>query len=259
MTIGAFDTDSSALATRIRLQKSLSRFDLNEWIFARLQPDRGQRCLDLGCGRGEQTLPLAERVGAEGSVLAVDLSQESLHTVEALAAAKGLSTRVVTLRCNFADLGSTLADRKFDRILGSYSLYYSTDAEALFADIDAALADRGKLFFCGPARDNNMELRRIIATATGKPEAVTEPQRPAILMEELGPAICGRLFGHTELDHFENPISYTAADDLIAYWRSHNLFDPAAATAVEAAMRAWFEENREFVNTKRGIGVLAVK
>ncbi len=39
----------------------------------------GQVVCDLGCGNGFYTLPIAERVGPEGKVLAVDIQQEMLH------------------------------------------------------------------------------------------------------------------------------------------------------------------------------------
>lgn len=49
---------------------------------AGLQP--GQTALDLGCGPGFWTLPMAEIVGPQGQVIALDVSPEML---EALAAA----------------------------------------------------------------------------------------------------------------------------------------------------------------------------
>ncbi|MEC9330772.1 MAG: methyltransferase domain-containing protein, partial [Pseudomonadota bacterium] len=39
----------------------------------------GERVIEIGCGNGTTTLALAERVGAEGEVLAVDLSRPMLN------------------------------------------------------------------------------------------------------------------------------------------------------------------------------------
>jgi ubiquinone/menaquinone biosynthesis C-methylase UbiE len=44
----------------------------------RLSVSAGQRVLDLGCGPGLWTLPLADRVGPSGIVWALDVSQEML-------------------------------------------------------------------------------------------------------------------------------------------------------------------------------------
>jgi|SRR5882672_6826804 len=38
----------------------------------------GERALDVGCGCGQTTLELAQRVGASGSVLGIDISQPML-------------------------------------------------------------------------------------------------------------------------------------------------------------------------------------
>ena len=38
MKIGDFDTDSGALKNRIDLQEKLGSFDLNQWIFDKLNP-----------------------------------------------------------------------------------------------------------------------------------------------------------------------------------------------------------------------------
>jgi ubiquinone/menaquinone biosynthesis C-methylase UbiE len=48
------------------------------WFVQHLKIDAGQRVLDLGCGPGFWTLPLAERVGQTGTVWALDVSQELL-------------------------------------------------------------------------------------------------------------------------------------------------------------------------------------
>ncbi|MCL4504968.1 MAG: methyltransferase domain-containing protein [Chloroflexi bacterium] len=49
----------------------LSRFDIGA----------GQRVVDLGCGPGFWTLPLAEKVGAGGTVYALDVSQDMLNAL----------------------------------------------------------------------------------------------------------------------------------------------------------------------------------
>ena len=43
---------------------------------------KGQVVADLGCGSGYYTLPLADLVGPEGKVCAVDLGKKSVRTLE---------------------------------------------------------------------------------------------------------------------------------------------------------------------------------
>lgn len=45
-----------------------------------LEPKQGQRILDVGCGSGDPALSVASAAGADGQVLAIDLSAEMLET-----------------------------------------------------------------------------------------------------------------------------------------------------------------------------------
>lgn len=55
-----------------------------------LAPLPGERCLDLGCGRGAALLPLARAVGPTGHVLGGDLSPNMVAQCRSLVAAEGL-------------------------------------------------------------------------------------------------------------------------------------------------------------------------
>jgi ubiquinone/menaquinone biosynthesis C-methylase UbiE len=50
----------------------------------------GMRVMDVGCGPGRLTLPVARLVGAEGEVLALDLQERMLAIVEARAARENI-------------------------------------------------------------------------------------------------------------------------------------------------------------------------
>ena len=56
--IGQFDTDLSALITRVNSHKNFGSFDINKWIFSQLSIEKNNEILDLGCGFGNQTLEL---------------------------------------------------------------------------------------------------------------------------------------------------------------------------------------------------------
>jgi len=74
----------------------------------------GMHVLDAGCGPGRLTIPLAERVGERGSVLAVDLQEGMLSRLKARLEARCI-TNVRTLQ---AALGSgALPAGAFDRAL----------------------------------------------------------------------------------------------------------------------------------------------
>src|SRR5687767_6850148 len=58
--------------------------------------DTGARVLDLACGAGSQTLLAAQRVDAQGHVVASDISETMLHHAQENARAAGLAN-VTTL------------------------------------------------------------------------------------------------------------------------------------------------------------------
>ena len=60
-----------------------------ELALAALAAAAGERVLDLGCGCGDTSLVLAERVGPSGAVLGVDLSEPMLARARERAAAAG--------------------------------------------------------------------------------------------------------------------------------------------------------------------------
>jgi ubiquinone/menaquinone biosynthesis C-methylase UbiE len=70
-----------------------SSFDLidPEKLFPALHLKPGEAVLDLGCGEGRYTLPLAFRVGAEGKVYGADLWEEGLATLQEKARQAGLA------------------------------------------------------------------------------------------------------------------------------------------------------------------------
>jgi SAM-dependent methyltransferase len=231
-------TDSTALQTRIGLQEKLSSFDLNGWIFSHFPYQVGERWLDLGCGTGKQSVPLA-KAGCE--VTAVDASEESLAKVRAEAPA------VRTVLSDMDEFGASAAGH-YDKAIASYSLYYSNDYPRLLRSL-AKLTDA--LFFCGPAHTNNMEIRELIRDLTGKP---VEPTFASRFMEEIGPRLARAHFGEVETFTFENEVVFPSPDDLYAYWSNHGLFDPS----LEKEFWQLTERlSMPFINRKRGIGVRA--
>jgi SAM-dependent methyltransferase len=52
---------------------------LRRWERDQLRLREGQRLLDVGCGRGEAALALAEDLGDDGEVVGIDASAEMLH------------------------------------------------------------------------------------------------------------------------------------------------------------------------------------
>src|SRR5713226_7412493 len=115
MNPGQLSTNTTALKQRLLAHEKYGSNDLNAWIFDHLQLTKGLSMLDIGCGTGKQTLDIAQTIGETGSVLAIDLSQESLNTLAQAAKASGVAERIRLLQADIDDLGNHLAAQCFDQ------------------------------------------------------------------------------------------------------------------------------------------------
>jgi ubiquinone/menaquinone biosynthesis C-methylase UbiE len=107
---------------------------------------KGQNAADLGCGPGFYTLPLAECVGMEGKVYAVDSDEKAIRTVQRKAKKAGLGN-IETHLASAADL-SFIPDNSIEFILACGLLCSMTppDHQACLSEIKRILKLGGKAY-----------------------------------------------------------------------------------------------------------------
>jgi SAM-dependent methyltransferase len=127
-------------ALRIFGQAALDRADVK----------RGERVLDIGCGCGDTTLALAERVGSDGSVLGVDVSAPMLDRARERTAAQP------SIQLAEADASRANLPREFDLIFSRFGVMFFDDVTAAFSHLRSALRADGRLaFVCWRAFEDN--------------------------------------------------------------------------------------------------------
>lgn len=90
----------------------------SQLVVARVGAQPGERVADLCAGHGTKTLALAEDVGPEGRVVAVDLYEEKLERLDAERARLGIEpARIETRAVDLTRGLGGLAPRSFDRVL----------------------------------------------------------------------------------------------------------------------------------------------
>jgi ubiquinone/menaquinone biosynthesis C-methylase UbiE len=95
-----------------------------ERLVSLLAPRAGETALDIGCGRGAATLPLAAAVGPTGHVDAVDLSPAMVEATRQAVAAFALDQVTVEV-ADAADLGAVLgAWPRYDVVASSLVLFF---------------------------------------------------------------------------------------------------------------------------------------
>ncbi|HEY2733325.1 MAG TPA: class I SAM-dependent methyltransferase, partial [Polyangiales bacterium] len=130
------------------LDRALQVF--GQTALARADPRAGERVLDVGCGCGDSTLALAERVGDRGSVIGVDVSAPML------ARARVRATGRTSIQLLEADASRASLPRELDLIFSRFGVMFFEDAIAAFAHLRSALRANGRLaFVCWRAFEEN--------------------------------------------------------------------------------------------------------
>lgn len=104
--------------------------------------ESGSRVLDVAAGAGDQTLLIARRVGAGGSVLATDLSPCILTFADSEARRAGL-TNVRTRTMDGEQL--ELPDASFDVVVSRLGLIYFPDQARALSEMRRVLVPGGKV------------------------------------------------------------------------------------------------------------------
>lgn len=102
----------------------------------------GPRWLELGAGEGAFTLALADLLGEDGSIVAVDRDPRALA---ALAEAVRARFPGVALRVVAGDFRDELPDGPFDGALAANSLHFTDDPVAVLREVARRLAPAGRL------------------------------------------------------------------------------------------------------------------
>ncbi len=105
----------------------------------------GMMIADFGSGAGYFTILLAQRVGADGKVFALDIQESALDNVRVKAKAAGLEN-VETIRSNLEVLGSSgLVESSQDMVLLANILFQSEQKAEIIKESVRVLKNGGSL------------------------------------------------------------------------------------------------------------------
>jgi cyclopropane-fatty-acyl-phospholipid synthase len=112
-----------------------------DYILRKLQLQKGQSVLDIGCGWGKLLIAAAEQYGASGH--GITLSEEQYKLANERIKAAGLSDKITVELLNYQDLA--LRDIKFDRVVsvGMYEHVGQGNHATYFKAVDKLLKDDG--------------------------------------------------------------------------------------------------------------------
>ncbi|MFC1623225.1 class I SAM-dependent methyltransferase [Patescibacteria group bacterium] len=125
-------------------------------ILAHVSLTEGQSVADFGCGPGFFTLPMAELVGKEGHVYAIDVLEDVLNTINSQAKTRGIYN-IATSRANIEKIGgSKLKDGSVDLVVIKNVLFQNQDKATILEEASRILKNSGKIMIMEWKSDNLM-------------------------------------------------------------------------------------------------------
>jgi ubiquinone/menaquinone biosynthesis C-methylase UbiE len=152
----------SWLGWMVEMDNPFTKVNRARTIVELLELKPGMKVLDAGCGPGRLTLPVAEAVGPQGMVMAVDLQDEMLSRVREKVQNAGLQNVDLTQ----AALGDgNLPQSSFDRALLVTVLGEIPDQERALKEIHGALKPDGILSVTEVIFDPHFQRRETVLRA----------------------------------------------------------------------------------------------
>ena len=224
-----------------------------EAMLAMAGVDRGARVLDLACGAGSQTLAAARRVGAEGSVVASDISDTMLQHVRENARGAGLAN-VTTLAGAAEDLD--VGTESFDAVICRLGLMLFVNPASALAAVRRALRPEAKVavvVFTTPAANPFMaKPMQILLRHAGKPPS--SPGQPGVfslgapgILEGL---LAGSGFVGVEQRILDVPLRMPSATEAVTMMQeAFGAYRAVVSDSSEAVQAAAWAEVAQTLNT----------
>ena len=184
-----------------------------ERLVSRIPLSRGMRVLDVATGNGAVLLPTLERIGPEGHVIGIDMSDRILRQAEQAVASRG-AKNVELLKMDAEHLD--FPDESFDAVTCAFALFMFPDMELALREIYRVCKPDGCVavtYFnrVPPPFDPGWPVFAQLCTEyqIGK----RMPQKLGLAPEELGTILdrCG--LRSIEMDSEVNDLIYTTGDD----------------------------------------------
>jgi O-methyltransferase/aklanonic acid methyltransferase len=202
----------------------------------------GQRVLDVACGRGAVLFPAAERVGAAGAVVGIDLADEMVEATRAEAVRRGAAVDLRVMDAEELDF----PDASFDRVVCGFGIMFFPRVEQALAQFRRVLTPDGRVgvstWRVSQAELLSATLDDLGFAGQNAPGWITEP-------DELTRLLTGAGFGDVRVTADTSTFCFDSVDQ---YWQNarntglRRRIDPLDAEQAQRVRAALAERLRPF-------------
>lgn len=250
-----WNEDSGAKWVNLQSALDMQLESLGRRAMDAAQLRHGERVLDIGCGCGTTTLELARRVGDQGAVTGIDISEPMLQQARKTATAAGVTNvRFLQADAQTHQLEAKSAEAVFSR----FGVMFFADPRAAFRNLRGALSPSGRVaFVCWRSFPENpwvtvpmmAALQHITMPAPPPPDApgpfaFADPDRLRSILTDAG-------FAQVQLESVDETLNVGGGADLdrtVSFLmdmgptaRLMREADPKLLPVVAAAMRSALE------------------
>ncbi len=236
---------SENLERRIRLHDySTSPQDWMNWVYERMQPEAGERILEIGCGNGNLWQRNLHALPEGLHLVLTDRSEGMLEQAErSLAPYRDLlgEKRITIEYCVMDAETLCLPEKYYDKIIANHMLYHVENRESCLREIRSALKDSG-MFFCSTIGNNHMkELHEIVSSFDGRIEMPFSRITTGFRLEN-GETQLRKFFDGVKCERQENDLIVDNADAVYDYVYSYPGNAPCILEQRETEFRELLEE-----------------
>lgn len=163
--IGLFFTLSAARAQSDQWKNVYTESawkERDEWqrpadLISKMNISKGAQVADIGCHEGYMSFKLADAVGKEGKVYAVDVEQDKLNKLKAHATERKVNN-IEAVKGDYDN--PRLPDNALDAVIIIDTYHEMDDHDEILSHVHRALKAGGRLVICEPIADSRKDVSR---------------------------------------------------------------------------------------------------